>query len=101
MKSHALKWAVPAAEPLTIAMDYVKAVKDGGVRGVWAKVDGVLLRLSTLIPDDDRAVESAVYDAEMQTMRAWPDVPIEFRVIREGDEPEIAGKRKALGQRLL
>lgn len=92
---------MPTAEPFLIVRDYVTAVKRRGVRGVWVQVQGGLLYVSTLISEDAPGVESAVHEAELQTLLAWPNVHIEFKVIREGDCPDALDRQEVLGLRLL
>lgn len=97
-----LRWQLPQAEPLDIARSYTGlARKVQGVIAIWALVQEATLHLYTLIKEIPEA-ERAIYQAELETRLLWPDAPISFRVIRDGDlPPEEIKSLQNEGERLL
>jgi hypothetical protein len=72
-----------AQDDEAIVKDYARLVSEvNGVRGVWAQFEGRELAVLTLI-DDDRGVESRVYQTEATVHDRWPGALINFQVYRD------------------
>ncbi len=80
-----LSWPkAPTESPEDVGRSYAGLLRHvPEVLRIWAEVDGLSLRLYTLVRDD-RAVEEQVYDAEQQLRDAFPKVSFRFEVLREG-----------------
>ncbi len=82
-----IHWPEPPAEkPDDIVAFYLNRVREQvpAVRRVWAEIRGHTLWIATLIPPD-REAERRLHAIELDIARTWPQVPIEFRIYREGE----------------
>jgi hypothetical protein len=68
--------------------EFVRAVQGiPGVEQVWVREEAEFIRICTVIPDVDLTSEDAIYEAQAEFLRRFPDVRMDFSVVyRQGRE---------------
>lgn len=81
-----------------LQMEFVRAVQGvPGVEQVLVREEAEFTRIWTMIADVDLGTEDAIYDAQAEFLRRFPDARVDFSVLyRQGREPRDMTPRGTL-----